>query len=459
LFHVLQTNVAFRSAKVAIKHSFAERKTTMPSAIAVAMFLLHFHASNIMFAQQWQSTTPTDVSSPTAISSEAFMKGLPPGVLDAAPETMPFPNLPTTKAPSTSDLQPVVSLATYSTSDAVTQPAATETAQYQSPPPSIGMAPPIGSGVAGANSAVVQEAEFPKSPIPQTQPARNAMRWRDRLSLDTVHPNFLVGYEAIRFHRSNDSVGPYSQNDPLQRFDTELSGRTTVSRLFGDLERIDFIFTGPFHFEKRNSVSGPVDSNLPASISPAFNAADRHNQSHHIQLSSYELNFSSGDELSKFSYGLRIVDHNELFAFDSTKATSDSHFRVETENFMAGGQMGVDLFRPVSQRLSVGIGFMGGVFGNFASASVGASNGATSLMDAGASGFRINSMFSGNGRLKYQVTKNITASGGYEVWYFPGLATAADQRLASDPLLTPFSLQTDDDQFFRGWSAGLSGRF
>ena len=285
------------------------------------------------------------------------------------------------------------------------------------------------------------------------------MRWSDRLGLDKVHPNFLVGYEAIRFHRSNDSVGPYSQNDSLQRFDTELSGRTTLSRLFGDLERIDFIFTSPFHFEKLNSVSGPVDSNLPASISSAFNVADRHENSHHIKLSFYELNFSSGDELSKFFYGLRIVDHNEHFALDSTKGSSNGHFRIETDNFMAGGQMGLDLFRPVSQRLAVGIGSSGGVFGNFASASVRASTGATSLLDVGDSGFRINSMFGLNGRLKYQVTKNITASGGYEVWYFPWLATAADQRLASDPLLTSFSLQTDDDQLFRGWSAGLSGRF
>ena len=429
-----------------------------PSVFAVAMVLVSIHTSTSAFAQPWQNKTPTGFASQTSVSSAAFIKGLPPGVLDIAPETMPFPNWPATEAPSTTDLHPVVTQVAYSTADVLTDPGAAETAQYRSPSPPIGSVPPIGSGVARANLAEVETTEPPNSTILAVQPGR-VKSWSDRLGLDTVHPNFLVGYEAIRFHRSNDSVGPYSQNDPLQRFDGELSGRTTLSRVFGDLERLDFIFTSPFHFEKQNSILGPVDSNLPGSISSAFNAADRHEQSHHIKLSSYELNCSSGDELAKFFYGLRFVDHHERYALDSTTGSSFGHFRIETENFMAGGQIGLDLFRPISQRLSLGIGSLIGLYGNFASASISASDGATSLLDTGDSGFRINSLFGGNGRLKYQVTKNIVASGGYEVWYFPGLATAADQRLAANPLLTSFSLQTDDDQLFRGWSAGLSGRF
>ncbi len=425
----------------------------LPSVFAVAMVLVNIHASTIAFAQPWQNKTPTGLASRNAVSSAAFINGLPLGVLDIASEPMPFPDWPAIKTPSTTDLQPVVTQAAYSTADVHTYPGITETGQHQLP------SPPIGSGVAVANAAEVETAEPPTSTIPAVKPGRRAKRLSDRLGLDTVHPNFLVGYEAIRFHRSNDSVGPYSQNDPLQRFDSELSGRTTLSRVFGELERLDFIFTSPFHFEKQNSILGPVDSNLPGSISSAFNAADRHEQSHHIELSSYELNFLSGDELSKIFYGIRFVDHNERYALDSTTGPSNSHFRIETENFMVGGQIGLDLFRPVSQRLSLGIGSLIGLYGNFASASVSASGAATSLLDSSDSGFRISSMFGGNGRLKYQLTKNIIASGGYEAWYFPGLATAADQRLGSNPLPTSFSLQTDDDQLFRGWSAGLSGRF
>ncbi len=275
-----------------------------------------------------------------------------------------------------------------------------------------------------------------------------------------MNPNFVAGFEAISLYRSNDSVGPYSQNESLQSFDRELSGRFILSRLFGSLERLDFIFTGPFHFEKQSSMIGPVDSSLPSTLAPAFDAADRHQPSHRIKLSSYELNrCSSGDEQSQFFYGLRFFDHNERFTLDSTRGASSSQFQIETENFMAGGQIGLDLFRPVSQRLSLGIGSLVGVYGNFANASVRASSGATSLLATSDNGLRINFMFGVNGRLKYQVSKSITAFGGYELWYFPGLATAADQRLAGDPLHTSFSMQTDDDQLFRGWSAGLSGRF
>ena len=426
----------------------------LPSIIALAIALVFGDASRTGFAQQKQEDMPMSASFSKAISSEAFMNVLPRGSLQTASEPKPFPNAISTKETAKAAPTQSATQAAYSVDNANLQTGAVATAQYQSP----ASATPIGSGVAVEQPFISQTTATPA--IPEMQLVTNPVGWRKRLGLDNSQPNFLVGYEAISFHRSNDSVGPFSQNAPMQYFDREMTGRFTVSKLFGGLERIDFIFTGPFHFEKQNSVSGPVNSNLPGTISSGFDAADRHQQSHSIKLSSYELNrCSSGDDLSQFFYGLRFLEHNERYMLDSTKGLAGSHFRIESENFMAGGQIGLDLFRPVSQRFSVGFGSSVGVYGNFATAAVSASDGANSILDASDSGFRINSMFGGNGRLKYQVSKNIVASGGYELWYFPGLATAADQRLPSGPQPASFSLQSDDDQLFRGWSAGLSGRF
>ena len=64
-----------------------------------------------------------------------------------------------------------------------------------------------------------------------------------------------------------------------------------------------------------------------------------------------------------------------------------------------------------------------------------------------------------SGLVNYRVSQNLVATLGYEWWYFPGLATVADQRLSNNAQLSQFSMRTGDDQLFRGWSAGLSARF
>ena len=359
-------------------------------------------------------------SVPSGVSSETFLRGLLPG------------SLPTE--------------ASGQQSETVT------TAQFAAPKSAL----PIGSGVAIPSQPLV----LTTLPPHHIQLETKTIGWRDRLGLDPTLPNFLVGYEAIGFRRSNDSVGPYSQGDGLKRFDQDISGRYTFSRLLGNIDSIEFKFTGPFHWDKQSTAIGSVDSNLPSSIATSFDGADGHQQSHRVRLSSYELNrCSSGDELSKIFCGLRLIDYNERYQLESTKGLTNSTFRLETDNFLVGGQMGINLFRPISQRLTAGLETAIGLYGNFASGSVNAVNAATTLLDTSDNGLRINSMFQISGLINYRVSKNIVATGGYECWYFPGLATVADQHLSNNAQPSQFSMRMGDDQLFRGWSAGLSARF
>ena len=226
------------------------------------------------------------------------------------------------------------------------------------------------------------------------------------------------------------------------------------------MDRIEFKFTGPFHWDRKSTSIGPVNSNLPATIATSFDGADRHQQFHGVRLSSYELNRCwSGDELSMIYCGLRLFDHAERYRLESAKGVSIRSFRLETENFLAGSQMGMNMFRPISQRLTAGFATAIGLYGNFASGSLNAADGATTLVSVGESAFHLNSMFEISGLINYRISQNIVATGGYEWWYFPGLATAADQRLADNSQLSQFSIRTGDDQLFRGWSVGLSARF
>ena len=322
--------------------------------------------------------------------------------------------------------------------------------------PTPAVASTIGSGVAIQSPNPVEA--IPKGlSIP---PESKVLSWRDRIGMDPSRPNFLVGYESIGMRRGSDSVGPFSLGADLPRLEQEVTGRYTFSRLLGSMERIEFKFTGPFHWDRESSAIGPVDSNLPASLQATFNGADSHQQSHRIRFSSYELNRCwTGDELSKIFGGLRFLDHEERYRLDSAKGLTRSDFRLETNNFLVGGQIGLNLFRPMSQRLTAGFGTAIGLYGNFASGSLNAMDGATTLTETRESKLRLHTLFEWSGRMNYRISQNIDATCGYEWWYFPGLATVADQRLSDSAQGSQFSLRTGDDQLFRGWTAGLSMRF
>lgn len=393
-----------------------------------------------------------------AVSSEAFLSGLTSPSLEPSSGVLEFPVIAKEgrKIEPPNSAIPVGYTSEYTESQA--QPVTT--AQFESP-----MIPnAIGSGV--SNQVQPSSISTPVSQAPAGQQFQSGnreatpMNWLDRLGLDRDQPNFLVGYEVLGFRRGNDSVGPYSQGQGVDRFDQDTSARYTFSRLLGGIERIEFKFTGPFHWDKQSTGIGPVDSNFPSRISAAFDQADNHRLSHQIRLSSYELNRCwSSDELSTFFYGLRVFDHAERYHLDAGKGAGSSAFQLATNNFLAGSQIGLNLCRPLSQRWTVGFEGGLGLYGNFAKGTLGANDGSSTLLETSDSKLRLTSVMTTGGRVNYRLSQNIVASGTYEYWYFPGLATAADQHLSTNAQLESLALRTGDDQIFRGWSLGLSARF
>jgi hypothetical protein len=394
----------------------------------------------------------------TAVSSDAFLKGITATSLEQNTGVLDFPVI----AKDGRKIEPANSAIPvgYTSGYQETQSQPVTTAQFESPV----TADAIGTGVSNQIQPMTVA-----TPVSQTPDGQTSQSWtneatrlnlRDRPGLARDQPNFLVGYELLGFHRSNDSVGPYSKGQGLDRFDQDTSARYTFSRLLGGIERIDFKFTGPFHWEKQSTVNGPVDSNFPSSINAAFDQADKHRLSHQIRLASYELNRCwSSDELSTFFYGLRVFDHSEKYLLDASKGAGNGVFQLAANNFLAGGQIGLNLSRPLSQRWTVGFDGGLGLYGNFANGSLDANNGPSTLLDSSDNRFRLTSVITTGGSVNYRVSQNIVATGAYEYWYFPGLATAADQPLSNNAQLASLALRTGDDQLFRGWSLGLSARF
>lgn len=397
-----------------------------------------------------------------AISSSEFLQQLPSSSLPTNATTHQFPFQ--VQSSQSSKPEPNAVPADYEQPQATQPQQAVKTVGYESHPSA---STPIGTGVAtNANAISTRDPLSPSSesiasmPIAPPTQSQKPFGWSSVLALDPKLPDFLIGYEAISIRRSNDSVGPYSQGADMERFGRDLAGRYTFTRLLGTIEQIEFKFTGPFHWERGSTTTGPIDSNLPLALSSPFDNASLHQQSQRVRLASYELNRCYlGDELSKFYYGLRIIDHGEEFQLESTQGATISQFGLRADNLLAGWQLGLQLNRPLSQRLSVGIGTSGGLYGDFAKGVLTSTTGSSTNADLRDSKLRLTTVWEMIARTSYRISENVVATAGYELWYFPSLTTVADQRLNQAAQSPAFALRTSDDQLFRGWTVGLSARF
>ncbi len=423
-------------------------------AIAIALALVL-----ILSQSRVARANPIQWNDRSSVSSQEFLQQLPTGSLPSAPTTHAFPFRATT--PTSAPPEPTAVPAAFALPNAAATPESVMTAGYDS----IASGPqPVGTGVATwptPPAATIPSEAAPSVPLP---PNRQTWGWDDVFALDPQRPDFLLAYEPISFVRSNDSVGPFSQGASMDRFARDLAGRYTVTRLFGAIEQIEFKFTGPFHWDRDATTvatsAGSLQSTLPPTLAGPFDNADLHHQSQRVRLASYELNRCTyGDELSKLFYGLRLVDHGEEYQLEATQNATKNQLGLRTDNFLAGWQVGIQLNRPLSQRLTAGVGGSSGLYGNFARGALNVNSNNVLTTDLKDRKLRLTTVWEAVASLNYRFSENVVASCGYEMWYFPSLATVADQRLDYAAQQPTFSLRTSDDQLFRGWTAGLSVRF
>jgi hypothetical protein len=414
-------------------------------------------------AQQW--------SAQNGISSRDFEQYLPDAILPIQSLSHPYPNV--VVASQRRHDEELATRAAFERTASASQSDPIQRVSFDSPPSANGGSP-VGTGI---NSAAHANPDQPPSSatieVPNTNHAppkvltpqsKRIMEWPRAFALDANLPSYLVGYEAVGLRRGNDTVGPYSEGRSLDRFDQDVAGRYTISKLFGSIERYEFKFTGPFHWDRQIESAGPISSRLPVSFTTPFDNADHHRQLQSARLSSYELNrCATGDEFSKFFYGLRLIDHEERFQLEASHGTSRSLLGIKTHNLLVGTQLGLDMHRPLSQRLNVGLGAATGLYGNFVegavTSSVVSTAGSATNADLKEGRLRASMMLESVARINYRLSQNIVASCGYEFWYFPALATTANQRLDYASSFPAFSFRSGDDQLFRGWTVGLSARF
>jgi hypothetical protein len=230
-------------------------------------------------------------------------------------------------------------------------------------------------------------------------------------------------------------------------------------------------FVTPIEWASADSVVGtgigsflnPING-LPALTS--FQGATSQSQRYDAEYASFEANRTLiGWEICKLLYGIRYIDYEENYQFNSTSAAGAGLLRSNTENQMIGAQVGAEMTFPLSCKLWSDFRARAGAYGNFADSDIQLRNG-VNLLNTNGTLFRnfdddieLAGVFEIGGGARYYVTDDFHVRAGGELWYLTGVATAIDQFSARLSPTTGNRINIDDDVLMIGVSVGAELKF
>lgn len=343
----------------------------------------------------------------------------------------------------------------------------------------------IGSGISESAIQMNPQGYAPDGlSIPQTQPFQDlpysgvqgpivgsvnepsgSMNGASPSSSGRPSKGFYLASELLWLHAHGDSGYSFSDAGSMGSRGVDLSGRYTIGRVFDDLERIEFVYTGPYQWNRQLTATGSHDillndNNVVPSLLRGFNNATLQSQSQVTSYSSYELNKQwCADDLSSIFLGLKVIDASERLQFASQTSLGAGNMSLSNQNLLAGLQVGGLMFRPLSQRLSVGLGGRAGLMLNWA-------RGRMSFEDLGATivnnrddKTRAAGLLQLSTVARYYVTSRIALLAKYEGWYIPGVATNSEQGIVTIAAGTPYRIRTNDALFLYGTVLGVEASF
>lgn len=276
---------------------------------------------------------------------------------------------------------------------------------------------------------------------------------------------FYAASELIWLHAHGDSGYGFSDSGSFGSRGVDFGGRYAIGRVFDDLERIEFVFTGPFEWDRQLSSTGSHncllnDNSVVPSVLRSFNNATLHSQQQTSSLSSYELSKQwCADDLSSIFMGLKVIDFSERLEFNSQSALGTGSMNLSNQNLMAGFQLGGLMYRPLSQRLSVGVGGRAGLMLNWARGRMSFNDLGTVVINNRDDKTRGAGLLQLSTVARYYITSRIALLASYEGWYIPGVATNSEQNIVTIAADTPYRIRTNDALFLYGTVLGVEANF
>lgn len=272
--------------------------------------------------------------------------------------------------------------------------------------------------------------------------------------------------EMLFFRREGSRRFSLTQNVFMDETDYEFGGRFTVGRMLDCVDALEFVYSGPFEWNRDSFVQDPGNVNslflaFPEDLLLTFNGADEHTQRWRARANSFEMNYRHWvwDSVSTM-VGVRYFKYEEDFSLTSFRPLPDplptrGEYISEINNDLVGAQLGGDIFFPLSLRTSMSLRAKGGVYANFATRELQVlEDGATVIFNANDS-LKASGIFEFAGQFNFQITPSIRLNAGYEAWWLSAIATTEKQRNNRLTFSSGTQLNIRDDILLHGFAGGL----
>ncbi|MDZ4853134.1 MAG: hypothetical protein SGI77_27920 [Pirellulaceae bacterium] len=282
--------------------------------------------------------------------------------------------------------------------------------------------------------------------------------------------SFYVSYDSIYIKKKADQSFSLSQGRFLSDFDFDFSHRITIGQMFDCTDGVEAVFTGPLRWSRQRidqNSAGGLNSILTTGFGytpdqiDTFNGSNRHIQLEQIYMQSYELNrrWFAWDIMSTL-IGIRGFNYNESYLFDTVDSDlSLGYLRTKTSNFLLGGQVGADIYKPFGQRLALGSSTRVGIFANFNKGETLLVNDASFLINTRTRDTDVAGMIEYKALARYRILPHVIVRAGYEAWILAGIATVSDQRYVPINPSTGLNYRASDIVFFHGATGGVEIQF
>ena len=462
---------------------------------AIALWAVALGHSNTIFAQlpgvaQFPEQTALE-SQPGPLTSEDYLRlmeqanvaaGIQPvggSFVGAKPRprgSLDQPTQPMVSQPTVS--QPIVSLPPETLVPEPAKQALPTTALAAAP---LAPASQLSAPLAPASQVILgpvagPQSNLPQSPLPQLplpQSTRPESPWQPLSQVPTSTPTastkpwrgprWVGRYAAVGMRRPGDESMTFSAGGPLGTFGLDLASEIAVGYMTNPIDCYEFTYLGSLNWNRSLDSTGPVNS-LLSSSDPTwlthFQNADLHQQTHRALYRQYGLNRRwLTDDIGNSSIGLRVIDYSEQYRFRSKSSTGQGLYGLDTSNLLVGLASGMELWRPVSQRVALGGSIDGGLYANFAQAGNQAIDGNGRSDSVDDQDLSLAASLTVHLRARYQLRSWAGLYGGYRWMVVSGLATVDDQ--APEPLSNAMSLSTSSDAtiLLHGFDAGLELKF
>jgi hypothetical protein len=331
--------------------------------------------------------------------------------------------------------------------------------------PTVGLIPPV---------TIQPQAPVAQVPVPQLPPASPMQSYQPQAprlpvarelppSQPWTGPRWVGRYATVGMRRPGDESYTLSQGGQLGTFGSDQANQITIGYMTNPIDCYEFSYLGSLRWNRNLESTGPVNSlissNDPIWTAP-FQNADLHQQNHSAGYRQYDLNRRwLTDDIGNSTLGLRLIDYSEQYGLRSVKGAQEGFYQIDTSNLLVGLASGMELWRPVSQRLAYGGAIDGGLYANFADASIDARNTSGKQVSTMDEDLSLAASFGLHLKARYQLRSWAGLYAGYRWMVITGLASVDDQ--APEPLADFISLSTSSDAtiLFHGFDVGLELKF